>query len=59
MLKLERIWKEAVVAYFRYYPGIFLEGKPPKLSRNSCNRARIRSSSVNHSTTTFGTEDKS
>jgi hypothetical protein len=24
--KLERIWKEVVIAYLRYYPGIFLEG---------------------------------
>jgi hypothetical protein len=24
--KLERIWKEVVMAYSRYYPGIFLEG---------------------------------
>jgi hypothetical protein len=24
--KLEMIWKEAVVSWSRYYPGIFLEG---------------------------------
>jgi hypothetical protein len=24
--ELERIWKEAVVFYWRYYPGICLEG---------------------------------
>jgi hypothetical protein len=29
--ELERMWKEAVVAYFKYYPGIFLE-EPRKTS---------------------------
>jgi hypothetical protein len=24
--ELERIWKEAMVAYSRYYPGVYLEG---------------------------------
>jgi hypothetical protein len=33
--ELERIWKESVVAYLRYYPSIFLERqrKPTKILR--------------------------
>jgi hypothetical protein len=31
--ELERMWKEAVVAYLKYYPGIRLEG-PRKTTKN-------------------------
>jgi hypothetical protein len=33
---VERFWKEAVVAYSKYYPGIFLEGL-----RKAMNELRI------------------
>jgi hypothetical protein len=63
--ELETMWKEAIIAYFYCYRGIFLERQSKNLENPQTERpvfgprfergtSRIRSRRVTQSTTTFG-----